>query len=360
LKVSLETKLNFENTNDKKQLILAMYNYTALVKYGIKCLKPQPEDTKDVYAILTEKFSKLPARTIALAIHSDISATLNGFAGLESKNYPLSMRFDKDNSKFFIDEKDNKVKLEIAIERPEKGTLTRITTTLMPKRNLTYKYYKHLFTSQKEFKLPFMLKMRNGQIYTKITVDRQTLIADSTKPTVNVGIDIRAHWLGQSYGNPMAAAFVNEDGSFARQPILIHEWMEIPKMIRVNQRKQKLTKKLVENQIGLIIKQLIELTKEYNPVFKLEDLTNLNKLKGPYSKIFYRKFKMMLQNKSLNDIMVNPAHTSTTCSKCGQKGKTEKRTFYCETCYPKGFNKFINAAINIAKTSEVSALKRQR
>lgn len=347
--MSLETKLNFETPEDRKTVINAMRKYSMLVRYGIKTLKPNNEHKKETYKILTEKFPNLPARTVSLAVQSDITASLNSFAGLEAKNYPISMRFDKDNSKFYVE--GDKVKLDIAIERPEKGKLTWITAELMPKRNLAYKYYKYLFTSKKGYELPFRLMMRNGQIYAKITVDRRELIADSTKPTVNVGIDVRAHWLGQSRGNPLAVAFLCEDGTFARQPILMHEWSEIPILIRKYQRDKQKFKKIVTNQIGLIIKLLMEYTKDYNPIFKLEDLTNLNKLKGAYSKIFYRKLQHMLSTKTLNVVTVDPAYTTTKCSRCGKKGKTEKRTFYCQTCYPRGFNKFINAAINIAKTA---------
>jgi transposase len=330
-----------------------MYLYTAMVKYGIKTLKPKPEQQKETYKILTEKFEKLPARTITIAVHSDIAGIINSYNGLEAKNYPLTMRFDKDNSEFFIDEINQKIKLKIAIDRPEKGTLYWITTTLMPKRNLKYKYYRHLFQSRKGMKLPFQLKMRNGQIYAKITVERQTLLADNTKPTVYVGIDLRAHWLGKiKHGNPMAVSFITDEGAFARQPVLMHEWSEIPTLIRRYQKDKQKFKKIIQNQIGLIIKQLIEYTKEYSPVYKIENLTNLNKIEGPYSKIFYRKFRSMLETKSLNIVTVNPAYTSTTCSRCGEKGKTEKRTFYCQKCYPKGFNKFINASINIAKKQE--------
>jgi len=347
LKISLETKLNFESPEDRKTLIDAMHKYSALVRYGIKTLKPQLEQKKETYQILTEKFPDLPARTISLVIKEDISATINSFAGLEAKNFPISMRFDKDNSEFFVD--DDRVKLRFAVERPQKGVLKWITADLMSKRNLAYKYYKYLFSTKKGYKLPFRLMMRNGQIYAKITIDRHQLIADSTKPTVYVGIDVRAHWIGQNRGNPLAVAFLNEDGTFARQPILMHEWAEIPLLIRRHQRDKRKFKKIITNQIGIIVKQLIEYTKDYNPVFKLEDLTNLNKLRGPYSKIFYRKFKQTLQAKSLNIIMVNPAYTTQKCSRCGEKGKTEKRTFFCKKCYPRGFNKFINAAINIAK-----------
>ena len=103
LAISLETKLSFDNPEDKKELTKAMYLYTAMVKYGIKTLKPKPEQQKETYKILTEKFEKLPARTITIAVHSDIAGIINSYNGLEAKNYPLTMRFDKDNSEFFID-----------------------------------------------------------------------------------------------------------------------------------------------------------------------------------------------------------------------------------------------------------------
>lgn len=349
MKVSLEVKLDFESRDDRKLLIDAMRKYSALVKYGIKCLKPQNEAKKNVYKVLNEKFPELPARTISLAVQEDVSATVNSIVGLEAKNYPLAMRFDKDNSEFFVE--NGMVKAKIAVDRPEKGQLKWITVNIMPQKNLKYKYYRRLFETKKGFKLPFRLVMRNGQIYAKITVERQALIADSTKPTVNVGIDLRAFWTGKRTGNPMAVAFVNEDGAFARQPLIFDEWRQIPNLIRKYQRhERKKVRKIVTNYIGIIVKKLIALTKEYNPIFKIEDLTGLNMLKGAYSKFFYKRFLAILETKSLNIVQVDPAYKTQTCSRCGKLGKTTKRTFYCQTCYPKGYNKYINAATNIAKS----------
>jgi hypothetical protein len=350
MKISIECKLRFKNPEDKIRLIKAMYDYQAIVRYGIKCLRPDQEAKKKVYAVLNEKFPTLPARTISLATQEDIAATINSFAGLEAKNYPPTMRFDKGNAEFLI--VHNIVHVRMAIARPEKGKLEWFMAELMPQKSLTYKYYKHLFETKKGFHLPFKLVLRNGQIYAKITVERQRLIADSTKPTMYVGIDLRAHWLGKKHklGNPLAVAFLNEEGNFVRQPLLMWEWAEIPRLIHENRGQgRNKVKKVVTNQMGIIVKRLLEYTKDYNPIFKLEDLTGLKILKGPYSKLFYKKFQGILETKSLNVTMINPAFNTQTCSRCGKLGKTSKRTFYCQTCYPKGFNKFINAAVNIAK-----------
>lgn len=349
MKICLEAKLEFTSNQDRQIVIDAMKCYSALVRYGIKCLKPQNEEKKQTYKTLTEKFSSLPARTISLAVEQDISATLNSFAGLEAKNYPLTMRFDKDNAEFYIDQEDNKVKVKLAIDRPQKGTLTWITATVMPKRSLTYKYYKILFTTAKGYHLPFKLVMRNGQIYAKITVEKETLLSTNSKPVVYVGIDLNAFWVGKKAGHPLAVAFLKEDGSFARQPLLMHEWAQIPQIIRQTQREGKIkTKKAVTNQIGIMIKKLLTYTKDYQPIFKLEKLHGLNKLKGGYSKFFYAKLLDMLETKSLHVQLVNPAYTSQTCSRCGKLGKVSHRVFTCPTCYPKGIHRDINAAINIA------------
>lgn len=348
MKICLEAKLSFNSKQDRDVVIKAMREYSALVKYGIKCLKPQNDGKKQTYKVLTEKFSQIPSRTVNLAVEQDIAASINSFAGLQAKDFPLTIRFDKDNAEFYVE--DETVKVKIAVDRPQKGTLMWLTAKVMPKRSLTYKYYKLLFASHKGYKLPFRLVMRNGQIYAKITIDKETLVASNTKPHLNVGIDLNAFWIGKSKGNPLAVAFVKDDGSFARQPLLIQEWAEIPNIIRRNQQcgKNKV-KKAVNNQIGLIVKKLLAFTKEYDMTFKLENLKGLNKVKGPYSKFFYKKLAESLESKSLQVLFVDPAYTSQTCSRCGKIGKTEKRTFYCETCYPNGFHRDINAAINIAK-----------
>jgi len=348
MKICLEAKLSFNSKQDRDIVIKAMKEYSALVKYGIKCLRPQISDRTHAYKVLTEKFAQVPTRTVNLAVEEDICASINSFTGFQAKDFPLTLRFDKNNAEFFVE--DEIVRVKIAMGRPQKGTLFWITAKIMPKRSLTYKYYKLLFASHKGYKLPFRLVMRNGQIYAKITIEKETLVVSNNRAHLNVGIDLNAFWIGKSKGNPIAVAFVKDDGSFARQPLLIQEWAEIPNIIRRNQQcgKNKI-KKAVNNQIGLIIKKLLALTKDYDVTFKLENLKGLNKVKGPYSKFFYKKFAEALESKSLQILFVDPAYTSQTCSRCGKLGKTEKRTFYCSTCYPKGFNRDINAAINIAK-----------
>lgn len=347
--ISLETKLRFSTLKDKKTVIEAMRRYTALIRYGIKTLAPTFTSQKQTYHVLTNKFPQIPTRIVNIGLQSDIKAIINSYTGLTAKNYPLTMRFDGDCSKFFVE--DNKVKVEMSIQRLQKGKIDKVTTVLMEKKTLKYKYYKLLFTTKKGYRLPFTLVMRNGQIYAKISIEKEKLTAHTLKPHLNVGIDINAYWVGQGRGNPLGVSFVNDDGSFARQPLLIKEWSDIPCIIRKNQGEGKnKVKKAVKNQMGKIVKKLLALTKDYDVTFKLEDLKGINKVKGPYSKFFYRLFAQMLENKSLQVIYVDPHYTSKTCSKCGVIGKTdEKRMFFCEKCYPKGINRDINAAVNIAK-----------
>jgi len=360
MQVSIECKLRFKSPEEKQVFLEAMYEYRSLVKYGVKCLRPTLEAKKAVYKILNEKFLELPARTIALALEEDITATINGFAGLEAKNFPPTMRFDKGNADFAT--MNGTVYVRMAVHRPEKGRLEWFMVELMPEKSLAYKYYKLLFSTKKGYQLPFMLVLRNGQVYAKISVERKELIADTTKPTVYVGVDLRAHWLGKrKLGNPLAVAFLDVDGNFVRQPVLVWEWAEIPRLIRENQgRGRRKIKKLITNQVGLSIKRLLEYTKDCNPIFKLEDLTGLRMLKGGYSKFCYKKFEKMLKTKTLNVQLVNPAYNTRSCSRCGKLGQTSKRIFICPTCYPKGFNKFINAAINIAKKASLEEKENKR
>lgn len=354
--VSLETKLRFDSPQDKKTVMEAMRQYTAMIRYGIKTLSPTFKEQKQVYAVLTEKFSAVPSRVVALGVKSDIKAIINSYTGLTAKNYPLTIRFDGGCSKFFV--KDDKVKVEMSIHRLQKGKVDKVTASLMEKKTLKYKYYKLLFATEKGYRLPFSLVMRNGQIYAKISVEKLLLSAQNVKPHLNVGIDINAYWVGKGRGNPLGVAFLNDDGSFARQPLLIKEWGDIPCIIRENQGEGKnKVKKAVKNQMGLIIKRFLALTKEYDVTFKLEDLKGLNNVKGAYSKFFYKMFAQMLERKSLQVTYVNPRYTSRTCSKCGALGETDnKRMFYCCKCYPKGVNRDINAAINIAKKEPLPLL----
>jgi hypothetical protein len=346
--VCLEVKVHFDTREEKLEVINAMRLYSTLVKYGIKCLRPQLQDKKNVYGLLTAKFPQVPARAVSLAVQGDIVASINSFAGLQAKDYPPTLRFDKDCAEFFVE--DETVKVTMAIHRPAKGELKWITASLMPQRSLKYKYYRLLFETEKGYRLPFKLVMRNGQIYAKISVEMGKLVAVSHKPHVNVGIDLNAFWVGKDIGHPLAVAFLNDDGSFMRQPLLMKEWADIPRLIRRTQKEgKKKVKKIVTNQMGMIVKRLLELTKNHQPTFKLENLSGLNKVKGAYSKFAYKKFASVLETKSLNIAFVDPAYTSQTCSRCGRLGKVQNRTFFCPSCYPVGFNRDINAAINIAK-----------
>ena len=74
MKISIETKLRFYKNEDRELFIKQMRIYSGLVKYGIKCLKPQNNAKKEVYKILTEKFPNLPARAVTIAVEQDISA----------------------------------------------------------------------------------------------------------------------------------------------------------------------------------------------------------------------------------------------------------------------------------------------
>lgn len=353
--ISIETKLRFNTPQDKKTVINAMRQYTAMIRYGIKCLTPNFDAQKEVYYTLTEKFSSIPSRVVTLGVQSDIKAIINSYTGLTAKNYPLTIRFDRGCATFFVEE--NKVKVEMAIHRVEKGKIDKITAFLTEKKNLKYKYYKLLFATKKGYKLPFKLVMRNGQIYAKISVEKEKMIAQNVKPHLNIGIDLNAYWVGKGRGNPLGVSFLNDDGTFARQPLLIKEWAAIPCIIREKQREGRAkVKKAVKNQMGLIIKKILALTKDYDVTFKVEDLKGLNKVKGPYSKFFYREFTQMLENKSLQIMYVDPRYTSKICSKCGDFGVTdENRMFFCEKCYTKGINRDINAAVNIAKKQPVES-----
>ncbi len=344
----LEAKLKFDSSSDRALVISAMKEYTQIVRYGIKVLRPKLQDCGEAEKILSNKFPQTTKRIIHLLVRHQLVPMMKCYGNIQAKHFPLQLRLDAVNSKYYII--GDKIRFKFIVKRANDRTWgTQIDTEIAGKRCLTYKYYKAFFATKKEHRLPSILVYRNGQVYSKISIEKQTLIAPERKQHVNVGIDLNAFWVGKKSGNPLAIAYLKDDNTFARQPLLIHEWAEIPKLIRDAQHDKKNPKKVIENQLGLVIKRILSTTNNYDATFKLEDLSGLSDVRGAYSKFFYRKFANMLSYKSLEVLYVDPRYTSQTCSRCGKIGIVKGRVFTCPSCYPKGFHRDINAAINIAK-----------
>jgi hypothetical protein len=368
IQVSVEFKLKDLTRDEWARLQQLCFKYTNVYKYGLAMLKPTRADEKTVYDAVTHKkdFQDIPSRTISLAVE-DVMHARNSIIGLKkieeagtedqskrrpprkTKTGPLTCRFDKYSSSFSA--RDDFIFWKISVEREKKGKTEKMEFKLAPERSLRYKYYQNLFSTSKGYRLPARLICRNGQFYVKVSVERKLLAADQTKLKIFVGIDLNAFWVGKAKGHDLVAALLNVDGKPALRERFVKEWSQIPAGIRERQRggKRGQVKKFISNRIGQAIKYLMKYTKDFSVVWVLEDLTGLKDLKGPYSKFAYKKFAEILQTKVLDVMFVSPAYTSQTCWKCGGKAETNGRTMYCKQCYPKGFHRDLNAAINIAK-----------
>jgi len=346
LVVSLEFKLDKIDQEEKGRLIRFMWEYSNMIKYALMSLRSSRDDEKKCYSIIRKRFSRIGARMVNHAVE-DARHVERSLFGLGKGEVGLTMRFDYGNS--FFEVVDGFVYWNYAVEHEKKGKLAYSRVKLMPQRNLRYKYYCKLFSTTKEYCLPSRLILRKGQLYLKVTVERERLVANSAKPTVFVGVDINAFWIGKRAGHPLVTATLAEDGSFACKEKFYSEWSEIPVGIRARQRKKEETAKYVTNQMGLIVKDMMERHSEFNAIYVLEDLTGLTLLKGPYSKFAYQKFRSILQTKTLNVMLVSPAYSSQTCWKCGGKLEVKGRTVYCSKCYPNGFNRDLNSAIVVAQ-----------
>lgn len=109
-----------------------------------------------------------------------------------------------------------------------------------------------------------------------------------------------------------------------------------------------------------IANKIIEIAKQYNSTIAFEDLKNIrrnitddNKLNNYEKNSWaYYQLKQFVKHKAdLNNIPVkevNPANTSLTCSRCGQKGyRLSQNRFLCPNLHLQ--NADTNASINIAK-----------
>jgi transposase len=102
----------------------------------------------------------------------------------------------------------------------------------------------------------------------------------------------------------------------------------------------------------------------YNPVFVLEDLDSLPRAelrKGQriwaHQELANGIFASQLEWNGYKVVKVDARGTTHTCWKCGSPVKSRKdRKIICPTCYPKGLDRDLNAARNIARRYMLSCI----
>lgn len=102
----------------------------------------------------------------------------------------------------------------------------------------------------------------------------------------------------------------------------------------------------------------------YNPVFVLEDLDTLPRAELRKTQRIWANqelangiFASQLEWNGYKVVKVNARGTTHTCWKCGQPVKSQNdRKIICETCYPKGLDRDLNAARNIARRYMLSRI----
>jgi len=95
----------------------------------------------------------------------------------------------------------------------------------------------------------------------------------------------------------------------------------------------------------------------YNAVFVLEDLDSLPRAElhkaqrtWAIQELANGIFASQIEWNGYKVVKVNPRGTTHTCSKCGKPVKSRNdRKIVCETCYPKGLDRDLNGARNIAQ-----------
>jgi transposase len=102
----------------------------------------------------------------------------------------------------------------------------------------------------------------------------------------------------------------------------------------------------------------------YNAVFVLEDLDSLPRAElrkaqriWAHQELANGIFFSQLEWNGYKVVKVNARGTTHTCSKCGKPVKSQNdRKIICETCYPKGLDRDLNGARNIARRYMLSGI----
>jgi len=102
----------------------------------------------------------------------------------------------------------------------------------------------------------------------------------------------------------------------------------------------------------------------YNAVFVLEDLDTLPRAElrkaqrtWAHQELANRVFRKGIEWNGYKIVLVNPRGTTHTCWKCGKLVKSyDDRKIICETCYPKGLDRDLNGARNIARRYMLSSI----
>jgi transposase len=109
---------------------------------------------------------------------------------------------------------------------------------------------------------------------------------------------------------------------------------------------------------GTLRNRILEHAPEgYNAVFVVEDLDDLPRAELSKAQRTWANqelangiFASQIGWNGYKIVKVNPRGTTHTCSKCGRPVKSFKnRKIVCETCYPKGLDRDLNGARNIAR-----------
>jgi ribosomal protein L37E len=114
-------------------------------------------------------------------------------------------------------------------------------------------------------------------------------------------------------------------------------------------------------------KILQHVPKGYNAVFVLEDLDSLPRAElrktqrtWAMQELANGVFTSQLEWNGYKVVKVNARGTTHTCSKCGNPVRSfNDRKIICQKCYPKGLDRDLNGARNIAKRYITKTLKQQ-
>lgn len=125
--------------------------------------------------------------------------------------------------------------------------------------------------------------------------------------------------------------------------------------------KERTTGSIINHAIS---KSIVKTAKEQSKGIAIEDLTNIRftakkrgkKFKSRLGKWSFYQLRKMLEYKSklsgVKIVVIDPAYTSKTCSKCFHIGNRQNKSFKCDNC-GNNMDADVNASVNIATLGAV-------
>jgi len=341
--ITIQCQLEFQNTQDKKTVLDLMRRFSSAMRYAYQRLL-EGEKRKDLKKQLSKLFNintRYSDDAILLA-QSTISSCeercqnpkklifgsrklfeqlkKNHLTGKRRKQLKTKWKESRQGNLYSRGDKSKQGNLNLRFEQIDNGLYLRINTgdrqyiyakVIRDVKRKKDKWIDFMFMLEKAYRygewFPYSvrLKVKNGNVYTFISVEEKLPPITIKRDNGIIGIDVNA------YPFHLALAFASKDGNLERcQSINLNE------LLNVGSEKRQ----YLEWQIA---HEIIEIAKEENKAIAIENLEKLPKgkrgdgfakLRRKLQKWSYKrlleKIEVLARRNGIEIIKVNPAYTS--------------------------------------------------